>query len=342
MCNSIASNGSDFFISGPTPIIVVTAGGTCDAAGLSSTVTIILSAPIVQAGTYTLHLRVGSDGNTLVDECGEEVPAGETINFNTADTVSAAFSITVSHGCLQDTLAFSNNVNNGINAWQWLFNDGYSNTTQSFTRIYKDSGQMTATLTVGNGVCSNSSTQNFTLAGKIKAAFAGPVTLCPNDTAVFKDASTGYITAWSWYFGYGQTSTAENPPYQLYAANSRETDVPVRLIVQNDVPCYDTVYHDMQILYSCYIAVASAFTPNGDGRNDYLYPLNAYKAVNLEFRVFNRWGQQVFETKDWTRKWDGTVNGAPQASGVYVWMLSYTDSDTGKQYQQKGTTVLIR
>jgi gliding motility-associated-like protein len=88
--------------------------------------------------------------------------------------------------------------------------------------------------------------------------------------------------------------------------------------------------------------VPSAFTPNGDGRNDYLYPLNAYKAVNLQFRVFNRWGQQVFETKDWTHKWDGSLNGIPQASGVYIWMLNYTDSETGKFYQQKGTTVLIR
>jgi len=74
----------------------------------------------------------------------------------------------------------------------------------------------------------------------------------------------------------------------------------------------------------------------------FLYPLNAYKADNLEFRVFNRWGQQVFATKNWTVKWDGTVGGIAQQAGTYVWMLNYTQRDTGKKYFLKGTTVLIR
>jgi gliding motility-associated-like protein len=88
--------------------------------------------------------------------------------------------------------------------------------------------------------------------------------------------------------------------------------------------------------------VPSGFTPNGDGFNDYLYPLNAYKATKLEFRIFNRYGQLVFETKDWTKKWDGTINGRPQDTGTFVWMLQYTDIDSGKEYFLKGTTVLIR
>jgi gliding motility-associated-like protein len=98
----------------------------------------------------------------------------------------------------------------------------------------------------------------------------------------------------------------------------------------------------IKVFYNCYIAVPSAFTPNGDGLNDYLYPLNAYKADNLEFRVFNRWGQLVFETKDGTKKWDGTINGNPQPAGVYVWMLHYTNRDTGQIFSLKGTTVLLR
>jgi hypothetical protein len=53
-------------------------------------------------------------------------------------------------------------------------------------------------------------------------------------------------------------------------------------------------------------------------------------------------GQIVFETKDWTRKWDGRVNGLPQQTGVYAWILTYTDHDTGKKVFMKGTTLLIR
>ena len=83
-------------------------------------------------------------------------------------------------------------------------------------------------------------------------------------------------------------------------------------------------------------------TPNGDGFNDYLYPLNAYKADNLEYNVYNRFGQLVFHTTDWTHKWDGTISGKPQSTGTYVWTLRYTNHDTGKKVFLKGTSVLIR
>ena len=86
----------------------------------------------------------------------------------------------------------------------------------------------------------------------------------------------------------------------------------------------------------------SAFTPNGDGKNDYLFPNNALKADNLEFRIYNRMGQLVFQTKDWTRKWDGNINGIHQDTGVYAWLLSFVRHDTGEKVFMKGTTVLIR
>jgi gliding motility-associated-like protein len=98
----------------------------------------------------------------------------------------------------------------------------------------------------------------------------------------------------------------------------------------------------IDVLKTCFIAVPGAFTPNGDGVNDYLYPLNALKAVDLQFRVYNRWGQMVFETTNWLNKWDGTMGGHPQPAGVYVWTLAYTDPDTGKRIIQKGTSILIR
>lgn len=341
-CNTIAPNGSDFAITGPYPVTIASAKGVCGPDETSKTVIITLASPVVNKGVYTLHLQKGSDGNTLFDECHEEVPLGETLTFSTNDTVSAAFALDVTHGCTKDVITVTRNSTRGINTWHWLFNDGYTDSVPSVTRAYTDSGAKTVQLIVSNGFCTDSSLQKFTLLGKIRAAFTFPSFLCPNDTAVFKDASTGYVTSWAWYFGNGSSSTLQNPPIQIYPPATRETFYSVELIVKSDVPCSDTVYHKVKVLYNCYIAVPSAFTPNGDGHNDYLYPLNAYKAVNLEFRVFNRWGQQVFETKDWTRKWDGTINGNPQASGVYVWYLTYTNIDTGQKYQQKGTTVLIR
>ena len=127
-----------------------------------------------------------------------------------------------------------------------------------------------------------------------------------------------------------------------YPILSAERIYTVRLIVKNSAGCYDTAYQNIRVLKSCYIAVPNAFTPNGDGINDFLYPVNAYKADDLEFSVYNRVGQRVFHTTDWTKKWDGTINGNPQDTGVYVWILKYTNRDTGKKVFQKGSTVLIR
>jgi gliding motility-associated-like protein len=191
-------------------------------------------------------------------------------------------------------------------------------------------------------VCSDSSAVNILLDNELKAAFQFPDILCPEDLAVFSDSSTGNIISWNWNFGNNNTSSLKIPPSQRYLPSGADKMYPVRLIVQNNYNCFDTAINQMKVLYNCYIAVPSAFTPNNDGLNDYLYPLNAYKADKLEFKVYNRYGQLVFETKDWTKKWDGSINGEAQGTGTYVWTLRYINRDTGKNFFLKGTTVLIR
>jgi gliding motility-associated-like protein len=139
------------------------------------------------------------------------------------------------------------------------------------------------------------------------------------------------------------TSSLKDPSGYLYPFTGREALYPVRLIVSNTAQgCRDTATRIIRVAGNCRIAVPTAFTPNSDGVNDYLYPLNALKADNLEFRVYNRVGQLVFFTRDWTRKWDGKINGLLQDTGVYAWLLSYTHHDSGEKIFMKGTTVLLR
>jgi hypothetical protein len=66
-----------------------------------------------------------------------------------------------------------------------------------------------------------------------------------------------------------------------------------------------------------------------------------FKVTNLHFQVFNRNGRLVFESRDGNRKWDGRVGAVLQDTGVYIWVLSYTD-EAGRKVFQKGTTLLIR
>ncbi len=87
--------------------------------------------------------------------------------------------------------------------------------------------------------------------------------------------------------------------------------------------------------------VPNAFTPNNDGRNDYLRPIFKGALSVGYFRVFNRWGQLLFEGKNLQAGWDGTYKGLDQAQQTVVWMLDFVGVD-GKVYTQKGTCVLIR
>jgi len=176
----------------------------------------------------------------------------------------------------------------------------------------------------------------------VKAGISGSDFLCrPYDSASFKNISAGNITKWSWNFDNGQKDSTSTPSIQYYSIPDNEDGYVVRLAIADSSGCADTAYHTLKVVNNCYIAVPSAFTPNGDGLNDYLCPLNAYEATNLIFRVYNRYGQLIFETRDWTKKWDGTMKGIKQASDVYVWILEYIDVK-GKKVFQKGTSVLIR
>ncbi|HEY4151341.1 MAG TPA: gliding motility-associated C-terminal domain-containing protein, partial [Chitinophagaceae bacterium] len=200
----------------------------------------------------------------------------------------------------------------------------------------------TITLIVSNGFCSDTASAVIALNNQITASFQTNHQICPEDAASFVNTSVGDIVSWSWNFGDGDTSTQKTPPPLHYPKTGQQTTYLVSLVVQNSAGCYDTTATTINVLKTCYIAVPGAFTPNGDGNNDYLYPLNAYKADNLEFKVYNRLGQLVFQTTDWTIRWDGKINGVSQSTGTYVWTLKYTERETGKKVFQKGTTILVR
>jgi gliding motility-associated-like protein len=175
----------------------------------------------------------------------------------------------------------------------------------------------------------------------IQAAFSAPTVACPRDIVSFTDSSRGVLVGWAWDFGNGQSGMGKEAPSQVYPSDNQPVNYSVRLIVTDTAGCADTAVRIVTSANNCFIAVPNAFTPNGDGSNDYLYPLNAWKATDLVFRVYNRNGQLVYETRDWTKKWDGRINGTLAPGGVYVWTLDYVDADHKRQ-TQKGTTILIR
>ena len=209
--------------------------------------------------------------------------------------------------------------------------------------VFSTPGTHTIKLTVSNSQCSDTHTETIVTSGFLSAAFDAPKMICPNDTIHLVNNSSGNADSWQWNFGNGNSSIDKTPSGQRYADIGREAFYTIQLIAYNaQLGCGDTTTRVVKALSNCNIKVPTAFTPNGDGRNDLLYPLNALKADDLLFRVYNRYGQQVFVTRDWTKRWDGTMNGKPLSTGIYVWMLSYIDRDSNKRMFLKGTTLLLR
>lgn len=84
-----------------------------------------------------------------------------------------------------------------------------------------------------------------------------------------------------------------------------------------------------------------AFTPDNNGRNDLFRPLVSNTLKTYSFAVYNRWGQQVFFSKQQGKGWDGTINGSRQPSGIFVWTCTYQFEGQGLQ-TAKGTVILMR
>ncbi len=85
----------------------------------------------------------------------------------------------------------------------------------------------------------------------------------------------------------------------------------------------------------------TAFTPNGDGLNDFAIPYLVGMKGLKSFTVYNRGGQLLFATTTYQQGWDGKHKGEAQPNGVYVWVLEYYDNNN-LVVQQKGTITLIR
>lgn len=89
------------------------------------------------------------------------------------------------------------------------------------------------------------------------------------------------------------------------------------------------------------VFVPTAFTPNSDGKNDVLRPVAVGLSKINYFRVYNRWGQLVFETTVNGQGWNGKINGIDQGTQTYVWIVKGQDF-TGKTVFAKGNVTLIR
>jgi gliding motility-associated-like protein len=124
--------------------------------------------------------------------------------------------------------------------------------------------------------------------------------------------------------------------------NQATEGVRYKVIGSNPAGCSDSLEFIIKVFSTVpSVFVPTAFTPNGDGLNETLKPTLAGMQQMNYFRVFNRYGQIVFQSSSLYDAWDGWFKGQKQPSGSYMWMVQAVDFE-GKAVQQKGSTMLIR
>lgn len=144
----------------------------------------------------------------------------------------------------------------------------------------------------------------------------------------------GTIAQWYWQFGDDAASSeaAPNHAYQLAGIYT------ITLTITDIAGCQDTISKTIGV--NLLPQVPAAFSPNNDEVNDLLHVMGG-PFQNLNFKVYNNWGQLLFETTDQRQGWDGTWNGQAQPNGVYVWTL-VVDMYNNRQVKLNGDVTIIR
>jgi gliding motility-associated-like protein len=263
-------------------------------------------------------------------------------------------------GCIPLITNWSTIEKRGIPAGQltyaWTFGNSETSTLQNPVGIpYSVQGKYDVTLTVTNtaGPCATTvSLPNGVEAYPIPKAYFS--TDPPYHTTValpkFRMINQSTIDAvpfsptlnYNWNFGTGNandTSSARDPRF----AYGKDTALyNIKLIVSSNHGCSDTFNQNVHIGPDIIVYIPNVFTPDEAGppkNNTFNVTAMNFKAYNL--KIFNRWGEKLYETDDLNKGWNGTYNGAECMQGVYVYKVEVVSFED-KVYEFNGTVTLLR
>ncbi len=277
--------------------------------------------------TQYLVKLIGTDNTGCVYEAVSKkiIPAGGEIN--------AAFGATIDCEALE--VAFLDSTTYVSSNYQliWDFGDGNTSNSSNPFHTYSQPGIYPVKLIVnGAGGCiSDTITKSINL---IKPLInAGP------DIQVISSSPVQLKATGAVQYHWEPATFLDNPEIANPIMIPRD-DITYIVYGTGPTGCVASDTIKVSVNKTMVIEVPSGFVP-GTNRNNFLRPLLRLVDHINYFRVYNRWGQLMYETKEIGAGWDGTVNGVLQSAGAYTWMLEVQDIN-GKIVNKKGTTVLVR
>lgn len=274
----------------------------------------------ILAGIYTIYI---SDANSCTNSTIVTFTQPPLINLTyTADSVVCFndYTSTVSYSASGGTPGYVYSFNSGIFSSDTVT---YQNTQGIYQVLVKDANNCTRPF-------------NLVVPGPSEAL---NVKFDKKNIYCFEQ-NTGSFTAtilggWKPY-----TYTWDNNATGLTFTDLGETSMTITVV--DDKGCKIEKEVDIEVLQCCKMVVPNAFTPNGDGLNDFLKPMPISDVTDLKFSIYDRWGKLVYATKTLGAKWDGTDHEIPCSMGVYYYYLEYNCPFEIKTFTLKGDITLIR
>jgi len=289
-------------------------------------------------GTYNISLKL-LDNRFCNNQ--DKFDSVLSIAFNTKAIITANNIVCISPKYPNRQILFKAS---GGQTYQWLFGDDNSTTAGSQVQhLFKTVGSFNVRLIATDPtLCKTKDTANMivnVVSSPVALFTYSPKPTVENTPVNFKNLSTGAdaTTPYNWLFGDGVSSNDVDPTY-LYRATTANKVV---LIAYNKFQCSDTVTDIVNSVVRSQVEMPNAFTPNGDGKND-KYFVRGFGIAKMDLKIFNRYGQMVFQTFNPLTGWDGkNAKGVPQPMDVYAYALVVEFSD-GSTATKKGDITLIR
>lgn len=291
----------------------------------------VISVTPVVATTYNV---------TGTDILGCSGTAEAVVNVNPApDVLFTAGPLT---GCNPTSVNFTDQSPGNISAWNWDFGDGSTSGIQNPEHSY-GAGTFSVSLTVTDAIgCQATLSMNnyiSILNNPVASFFADPPIASEDEPEIRFINQTSGATLYLWDFGDGAGgSVLENPVY-TYGASG---DYTVTLWAVNDAGCTDSTQLTVSVRPMYTIYIPSAFSPNGDGKNDYFSPQGSGWNTDTYFMaIFNRWGQMLFKTTDINHAWNGLMpDGAEVQEDVYTVIIHVKGFDGNEREYIRQVTLI--
>jgi len=284
-------------------------------------------------GDYIVTLNVS-------DSQGCFMSANETFQISYDGPIEALLAIPDLDSCLDAPVQFTTESEATI--YEWEFGDGNTSDLQNPSHQYDAEGFYNVQLTIIDSASCNiiaQTTADVEIIGEPDANFLVMDSLVELNQEIEIDyPNADNVASFTWNFGDGTSTENEATPFHFF---NQEGEFEVCLDVVTSNGCVNETCRMIYVETESGIGVPNAFSPNGDSSNDILY-VRGYNIDWVNFKLFNRWGELVFETEDISIGWDGLINGKAHEMDVFGYVLNARLIDGRLISNQTGNVTLLR